>query len=373
MKLSMRWKVALALASLTCGGCGPATKTIHPDSESQAAVESGQASAIPEAAVELEAAGVEVGRDATSGRVTSVDFGSVPITDELSLQLAKLTACQKLTIRESSMSDTGWQELANLTQVQHLDLRNCSLNDSQLQAIVSGMPDLLALRLSGQNGATVVEDTGLTCLTTCPKLKVLAADELWISADGLEHLAHCEQLSELYLKGTLVDDAAMEILANKKRLSKLRLAKTGVTAVGLEKLSSLPLTDLDVSECTHVVDEAMVPIGKLVTLERLNLWRDVVTDDGVQHLAELKNLQWLNLDNTHLSDAGLKHLKGFDRLTFLHLGSTSVTDAGMPDLVGLTSLKDLKVTRTGVTDAGVRVVQTAIPGVDVQLKYIEGQ
>ncbi len=76
---------------------------------------------------------------------------------------------------------------------------------------------------------------------------------------------------------------------------------------------------------------------------------------------------------THLTDAGLPHLAGLTKLKFLHLGSTAVTDAGMPALVSLKSLKDLKVTRSAVTEAGVDVVKQAIPGIEIQLKYIEGE
>ena len=61
------------------------------------------------------------------------------------------------------------------------------------------------------------------------------------------------------------------------------------------------------------------------------------------------------------------------QLSFLHLGSTQVTDAGMDHLAGLSSLEDLRVTRTAVTEEASARLAEKIPGIAIQLKYIEGE
>ncbi len=363
--------VGLLLLLSGCGGeappsAAPAT-TASPSSER---VESAGPAVEVEA---LRAAGAELETDAKTGNVLSVDCSAIELDDELAGKLATFGQLKKLTIRSSSMSEAGWQALAKLTQIEQLDVREAPLSSAQLTAAVSGMNKLRALRMSGKSGSTKVEDTGLESLLQCKELKVLAADHLWISQDGLQHLMNCQQLSELYLADTLVDDQAMELLVKLPNLKKLRLAKTGVGTPGLETLSQLALEELDISECRQVFDDSMVAVGKITTLKRLNLWRDVISDAGVSHLSGLTNLTWLNLDNTHMGNPGLEHLRSMTKLTFLHLGSTRVTNEGMPLLTPLTALKDLKVTRTSVTEEGLKPLLEANPSLNVQVKYIEGE
>lgn len=320
----------------------------------------------------LRATGAELEQNST-GRVTGLDMGQVEVTDMLATQIALLDSLEKLTIGESAMTTTGWQKLGQLTDLQQLDLRDCPLDNEQLDTIVKDLTKLKALRLIGTSGRTTVDDSGLAGLANCPELKVLAIDGLWVGRQGLEYLKGNLKLIELYASGTTIDDADAGLLAGFPNLRKLRLSRTSVGTPGIAALSKLPLEDLDISEASGITDETLETVGQMKSLKRLNLWRDTVSDVGVEHLAGLTDLEWLNLDNTQLTDAGLPHLAGLTKLKFLHLGSTPVTDAGMSALVSLKSLKDLKVTRTAVTEAGVDVVKQAIPGIDIQLKYIEGE
>lgn len=370
--------VGLSLLLSGCGGEAPRRAGNAPPAADQATAAAPLSKTVESANLSVEAeavraAGGTLETDAKTGGILSVDCSAIELNDELASKLATFGQLKKLTIRASSMSEAGWKALAKLTQLEQLDVRDTPLNNAQLTAAVSGMKKLRALRMSGKSGSTEVDDAGLECLLQCKELKVLAADHLWISQDGLQHLKNCQQLSELYLAGTLVDDPAMELLAKLPNLKKLRLAKTGVGTAGLESLSQLALEELDISECSQVFDDSMVAVGKITTLKRLNLWRDVISDTGVSHLSGLTNLTWLNLDNTHMGNPGLEYLRGMTKLTFLHLGSTYVTNEGMPLLTPLTALKDLKVTRTSVTEEGLKALLAANPKLDVQLKYIEGE
>lgn len=324
----------------------------------------------PELLAAFEIKGIELARN-VDGAVTQVAFREAPLTDSLAAALASLSQLQNLVVASSDMTDEGWKRIGKLTHLKQLDLRECTLGNEDFAAAVSGLGELQALRMSGKNGATTVDDTGIVALKSCPKLKVLAADYLWISETGLSELVGLEELRELYLANSLVDDAALARIAAMPSLKKLRIAKTGIGREGLEHLTALKLEELDVSECINIDDAALEPIGRIVSLKKLNLWRDAVGDVGAAHLAGLTNLEWLNVDNTQLTDEGLKSLAGFSKLTFLHLGSTAVTDAGMPELLKLKSLQELKVTRTSVTEAGVAPLRKALPGLDIRLKYGE--
>ena len=166
----------------------------------------------------------------------------------------------------------------------------------------------------------------------------------------------------------------MDVIAGFPKLSKLRLAQTTVDAAGLEKLATLKnLTELDLSECSQIFDDAMPSLSKLTSLKKLNLWRLQLTDEGVKSLKPLTSMQWLNLDNTQLSNQGLPALSDMTELTFLHLGSTSITNDGLKHLEGLKNLKDLKVTRTAVTQEFVDELKKSLPNTEIQLEYIAGE
>ena len=368
--------IHLGLLSLALGCNAQPTDVAPASSTAPAEVDAAAAPAIDPAAAkaieQLSLTGAKLERGANQ-QVTGVDLRGIEVTDALAAEVAALPQLEKLTIDSAAMSLDGWQQLAKLNQLQQLDLRDAAVDNDQLAAAVSGMPKLKALRLSGKSGLTSVDDGGLAVLAKCPELKALAIDDLWVSTAGIQHLSQNKKLVELYAGGTAIDDEAARVLVELPLLKKLRLSRTGIGTATLETLQPLGLEDLDISEASGINDDSLIPLGKMASLKRLNLWRDTVTDSGVAHLAGLTGLQWLNLDNTHLSDEGLPHLSAMGALTFLHLGSTGVTDAGMPHLVSLKSLKDLKVTRTAVTEEGVAVVREAIPGVEVQLKYIEGE
>ncbi|MCA9127070.1 MAG: hypothetical protein KDB22_08290 [Planctomycetales bacterium] len=370
------WQIALcSWFVLTIFSCGCSGKKAVDSAEvlDVPSAENGQVemSAVDDAvALVLESAGAVLQRS-KENRVIAADLRATDMDDELLTSLASLSELTKLTMPQCTASDAGWQQLAKLTKLQHLDLRDCSVNNQQLILVCSQNPRLRSLRLNGKTGATTVDDDGLAGLGKCDQLVLLAVDGLWISEVGLAKLAAPEELQELYLAQTLVEDLALQDIAKMKSLRKLRLAGTGVSDAGIGLLETLPLEELDLSECSKLSDEVMASIGKMTSLKRLNLWRNAITDEGVAHLSALTNMEWLNLDNTRLSDSGMPALASMKKCTFMHLGSTGITDQGLLHLYGIKSLKDLKVTRTAVTEQGAQGVRDAIPGVAVQLKYVE--
>lgn len=364
--LRRNWKraglIALALACLP--GCD--TSSSKPGIKVGGAPEPTPEPA--EVVSSLKAAQADISRN-PAGSISQVAFRKSPLTDALAGSLTKLEGLQTLIVANSEMTLSGWQEIGKLSKLRTLDLRECKLGDAHFKAAVSGMSELVAVRLSGKSGDTTVSDEGIVALKNCSKLRALAGDYLFISDVGISELAGLKSLSELYLAGSLVDDVALERIASMPSITKLRIAKTSVSKEGLEKITKLQLDELDISECSKIDDAALEPIGKITTLKKLNMWRDPVGDAGMAFLKGLVNLEWLNVDNTQLTDAGLKSFAGYSKLTFLHLGSTAVSDAGMPDILPMKSLKDLKVSRTSVTEAGVEPLRKAMPQLDIQLKY----
>lgn len=297
------------------------------------------------------------------------------VDSKLSQENLKLIVDQQhlesLALQNVKITDDDLKLIGQIKTLRNLDLRNSPVSNDGL-AHLTGLTGLRALRLSGQNGETTVDDGGMESVGKLTNLKALLLDFLWVSGDGLSELGELKNLEELYLAGTLVGDEDLQQMSLFPKLKKLRISKLSqVTGAGLEHVKKLPnLIDLDLSENSSMFDPDMIHLAEMNKLQRLNLWRVAITDAGVAPLENLTDMKWLNLDNTQLSDAGLTHLKAMQKLEFLHLGSTAISNDGLSELAGLKTLKDLKVTRTAVTDEGVDSLKKELPDTDIQLKYL---
>jgi len=371
--------LAAMLLSFLIGGCAPSTPaepeaaTTNEQSEvpEQSKPPEIEVIADPESAVDLVEEAAKSVRRNDSGQIIEVDLSAVEVTPEVLAALPQLTRLRSLLLRESTLEDSGLQEVGKCAALENLDLRECSIGNDGLEHL-TGLKKLKALRLSGQSGATTVDDAGLETLGQLPQLKVLAFDFLWVSGEGLQKLNPLKGLRELYLAGTLVGDSDLETLGNFPELRKLRLSKLSqLSGQGVTEIAKLKhLEELDLSEDSSLANADIEPLGEMTSLKKLNLWRVPISDDGVLHLKPLTGLVWLNLDNTQLSDAGLPALQGMKNLEFLHLGSTQISNAGLSSLSGLKSLDKLVVTRTAVTEEGVDELQPKLPDTEIQLKYL---
>ena len=376
----MKYFGMLLMLGMIVSGCNPAdearqsdAKTPDQSTESSATAPEKMTGDNPETVASIEATAAKVEKDA-EGFITQIDFRKQQIDPEALNKLPELTRLQSLLLNESNINDEGLKPVGQCTTLKNLDLRECSIGNKGM-ASITGLKNLKALRLSGQSGATTVDDEGMVSVGQLTGLKALLLDFLWVSGAGLAELKDLQGLEELYLASTLVGDEDLEQLVLFPQLKKLRVSKLSqVSRPGIEQIAQLShLEDLDLSENSSLFDEDLAPISTMLPLRRLNLWRVAITDNGVSHLKDLTNLTWLNLDNTQLTDSGLAYLQKMQNLTFLHLGSTSISDAGLPKLEPLKSLKDLKVTRTAVTEAGVEKLKKELPDTEIQLNYLGDQ
>jgi hypothetical protein len=324
----------------------------------------GAAAPTPEA---LTAAGATVKTDA-AGAVVELRFRGPAVDPALLATLPQLPALESVVLAGSEAGDEALEPLGRITTLKNLDLRDCRVTNAGLAHLVN-LKSLAALRLSGKSGRTTIDDAGMEQVAKLGSLRALMLDFLWISEVGLEKLTPLSGLEDLTLAQTLVGDDALPAIARFPKLRRLRLAKTTITAAGLPPLAHLAnLADLDLSECAALDDAALEPVGRLVSLERLNLWRVPVGDTGIMKLAPLVRLRWLNLDNTQLTDAGLAALAGMRDLAFLHVGSTAVSNAGIDRLATLPALRELHVTRTAVDAAGAASLRRKLPAATIELE-----
>lgn len=365
-----------ALALLA--GCKPTatpTGTAPDDTGKSETVTASEVAAEPDDAASvsaLEETGAKMKTDG-DGFVIEADFRGTSIGDSALESLVGLRRLRSVLLNETAVTDAGMTSLGKISTLQNVDLRGCTVSNAGLEPLAA-LSQLKALRLSGESGATTVDDDGMVHVAKMKNLKALLLDFLWISEVGLEQLAGLDRLEELYLAKTLVGDDALATMHQFPQLKKLRISQCQFENEGLAHLAKVAtLEDLDLSENNQINDAGMPHLSGLKKLKRLNLWRTYVGDAGIEHLSGLTDMEWLNLDNSQISDACLKHLSGMTKLKFLHLGSTLVSDAGLPALKELTSLENLKVTRTAVTEEGVAELKKSLPDTDIQLRYIEGQ
>jgi len=85
--------------------------------------------------------------------------------------------------------------------------------------------------------------------------------------------------------------------------------------------------------CCGVGDEQMQYVGKLVSLEALDLHSTEVGDAGLVQLTGLSNLEQLDLSFSAVTDKGLVAVGSMTGLKILVLQGTSITEKGMENYV----------------------------------------
>lgn len=128
------------------------------------------------------------------------------------------------------------------------------------------------------------------------------------------------------------------------------------------KLPGNPVVQVSL-QATSATDADLAMLRELKHLKRLYLgYGTRTTDAGLAHLGKIPTLEVLQLPETAVTDAGLAHLKPLTRLQKLGLlNCKRITDAGLVHLRGLQSLRDVSVYGTEVTERGVADLQKYLP------------
>jgi hypothetical protein len=112
---------------------------------------------------------------------------------------------------------------------------------------------------------------------------------------GIRHLKRLPLLVGLTLRSELISNDGMMILGTFPSLSNLFLESPHIDDWGLNSISSLQLTHLNLF-APKITDQGMRSLAKIQTLNTLDLRLPMVTDQGVAELARLPSLQHLAIE-----------------------------------------------------------------------------
>lgn len=157
-----------------------------------------------------------------------------------------------------------------------------------------------------------------------------------------------------WLRGLVGDEYFQEIKA--VTLFASTPSEADLAALGrLESLESINLHG------ARLLDEGLVHLASLPRLRRLVLAMGSIDDEGLRHVGTMRNLEVLTLDRTAVSDAGIASLGRLEHLRELSLSHTRVSDAAARALQGLATLETLALDDTQVSEGAAAVVRRHLP------------
>ena len=184
-----------------------------------------------------------------------------------------------------------------------------------------------------------------------------------VDAKILADLPELPALTSVVLAGTNTDDIALGSLGKISTLENLDLRDCPVSNAGLAHLSGLhnlaALRLSGKSGKTTVDDDGMVHVAKLRSLRAVMLDFLWVSEVGLQTLAVLEKLEDLTLAQTLVGDDAVPAIGRFAKLERLRLAKTGVTGVGLSALASLRNLRDLDVSEcASLDDAAIETLAT---------------
>lgn len=254
-----------------------------------------------------------------------------------------LSGCRNIINSESS----GISGIHCMSNLRHLTLRNCERLHGE--KALSSLQNLNHLRFLDISGCYKIPVQALKPISQIESLHTLKAEHCleWRGPGALRNVGSMAKLQELYLSGCT--------------------NLIGTSLGSLLSLSNLTVCVLD--GCTNIplIDKGLAAVASsLVSLKSLSLQGCLtLTDTGLEAIGKIKSLERVNLTDCYgISGQGFTSWNGMSCLRSLILqGCSSITDQGMfhltRNLSSLTSL-NLKQCRL-ITDSSVMYICSLLP------------
>jgi hypothetical protein len=171
----------------------------------------------------------------------------------------------------------------------------------------------------------------------------------------------CNELTDIYLGHSQVSDRDMHAIGRVLTVEYLDLNSTTIGDIGLDAVvSNHALRSIDLSN-TAITDSGLKSINRFINLRVLSLDGTAVSDAGIQALSELVQISDLSLDNTAISNNSIHSLLALPTLTHLSLRHTGIDDSAITSLCHLRLLTFLDLTGTKVTQLGISELASDLP------------
>jgi len=169
---------------------------------------------------------------------------------------------------------------------------------------------------------------------------LLAALPAWLaSLGGAADHDSAGRIVAVNLRASWIADGDLLELARLPQLERLDLSRTRISDQGLGYLkTATSLRDVNLSFAEKIGDPAHAIIKHWKNLRRLNLRGTVVADATAAAAASLPHLEALDVTDTQVGDAGLEQLALARELKDLAIGNLRLTDLGFQSLRQLTGL-----------------------------------
>lgn len=170
------------------------------------------------------------------------------------------------------------------------------------------------------------------------------------------------------LTGSTVGDATLARIATLPNLERLDIYSNKITDDGLKPLAShRKLKELTLSS-PHVTDKGLRHLTGLTALEELSIGLNLVGETQLDQIAILRQVTSLNIDGMQslvgpygIADDELEQISKLDNLRRLHLSGSSITDAGLAHLHRMKNLESVSIHRTDASIDGISSLHKALP------------
>jgi internalin A len=157
----------------------------------------------------------------------------------------------------------------------------------------------------------------------------------------VEHDAN-GQIVGVHLRASWITDGDLLDLARLPQLQKLDLSRTRITDQGLAYLKTATnLREVNLAYAEKIGDPAHAVIKQWKNLRRLNLRGTVIADETAASAAALPNLEVLDIADTIVGDVGIEALTTAQNLKELAIGNIRMSEAGFQSLRQFTTLSVL--------------------------------
>jgi len=170
---------------------------------------------------------------------------------------------------------------------------------------------------------------------------LFAAGLEWIATlGGHTQQDRTGQITAVNLRASWVSDGDLLELARMPQLQRLDLSRTRITDQGLSYLKKVStLRDVNLSYAEKIGDPAHAIVKEWKQLVRLNLRGTVIADETAAAAATLPNLEILDIADTIVGDPGIEALSGAPGLKELSMGSIRMSEVGYQSLRQFTGLR----------------------------------